>query len=508
MSFNYQGTPVYNRDPDAPDVRSTWSSFGHALLATALFRCWHILIFFGAWSTAICVISHNIHSLALQPTLITVFGTVLGFVISYRTTSSFERYNEGRRLWSQIVLGSRTFARTVWLHIPENAYPASQALTDEENKARTLIEKTSVVNLLEAFAVAVKHYLRGEDGIYYEDLYHLVKFLPTIPLPPTIPSVVDLTRPRNSMGDDVPASPRSGQFHGSGLTRRAPAPGQLPLPNTAPTPSTRVTTFATDNTLHVDGRSQKGEKYSTGPEELYLSPAMNPPKYSLFDLFPFSLLLRLLTKNGVDKNGVYVKGRRAARLRAAMRNGRNSYNIPLEISLYLGSYVSTLQSRKTIIDAPTTNILLATLTQLVDALTGLERILTTPIPFSYSIHLWLVTVVYCLALPFQVWSTLKWFTIPATVLASFIFFGFLVAGEEIERYDKNDLNMDHFVHNIIRKELRAIMAMPTPDPSVWAFSSENNLLFASSDKDERVPPSEWMRRGIPKMRDALTVPVQ
>ncbi|KAG1741668.1 Bestrophin, RFP-TM, chloride channel-domain-containing protein [Suillus lakei] len=489
MSFNYQGAPVYN--PNSQDVLgpSTWSSFGHALLATALFRCWHILIFFGAWSTAICVISHNVHSLALQPTLITVFGTVLGFVISYRTTSSFERYNEGRRLWSQIVLGSRTFARTVWLHIPDNAYPNGQALPDqqkEEYKAKTLIEKKSVMNLLEAFAVAVKHYLRGEDGIYYEDLYYLVKFLPTYALPPTIPSV----------GTSMDQGSRGG----------APAPGELPLPTTAPTPSLRVTTFATDNTLHVDGRPQKGEKLSTGPEDLL--PAMNPPKYSLFDLFPFSLVVRLLTKDGVDKKGLNVKGRRAARRRAAMRNhrGRHSYNIPLEISLYLGSYVSALQSRKTVVDAPTTTVLLATITQLVDALTGLERILTTPIPFSYSIHLWLVTVVYCLALPFQVWSTLKWFTIPATVLASFIFFGFLVAGEEIENpfgYDKNDLNMDHFVHNIIRQELRAIMAMPTPDPGAWAFSSENDLLFASSDKEEHVSPSEWVQRGIPRMRDAL-----
>ncbi|KAG2117571.1 Bestrophin, RFP-TM, chloride channel-domain-containing protein [Suillus cothurnatus] len=390
MSFNYQ-------DP------SIWSSAGHALLATALFRCWHILIFFGAWSTAICVISHNVHSLALQPTLITVFGTVLGFVISYRTTSSFERYNEGRRLWSQIVLGSRTFARTVWLH---------------------------------HFAIAVKHYLRGEDGIYYEDLYHLVKFLPVYALPPTIPSVVDLNR--TSMNDDVPASPRSEHFHGSGHTRRAPAPDQLPFPTVAPTPSLRM--------LLSDGRPQKGS------DDIRLAPAMNPPKYSLLDVFPFSLLVGVLAKDGVNKNGDAVKGRRAARRRA-------------------GSYVSALQSRK-VVDAPTTSpCSTATITQLVDALTGLERILTTPIPFSYCIHLWLVTVVYCLALPFQLWSTLKWVTIPATVVASFIFFGFLVAGEEIES-----------------KELRAIMAMPTPDPSVWAFSSENDLLFASSDTEERVSP--------------------
>ena len=37
-----------------------------------------------------------------------------------------------------------------------------------------------MLNLLEAFAVALKHYLRGETGIHYEDLYHLVLFLPKV----------------------------------------------------------------------------------------------------------------------------------------------------------------------------------------------------------------------------------------------------------------------------------------------------------------------------------------
>lgn len=30
-----------------------------------------------------------------------------------------------------------------------------------------MIEKKSAINLLEAFAVSTKHYLRGEGGIYY-----------------------------------------------------------------------------------------------------------------------------------------------------------------------------------------------------------------------------------------------------------------------------------------------------------------------------------------------------
>ena len=47
-------------------------SLAEALLATALFRCWHILIFFAGWSTAICVISSKVYNLGIQSTLLTV----------------------------------------------------------------------------------------------------------------------------------------------------------------------------------------------------------------------------------------------------------------------------------------------------------------------------------------------------------------------------------------------------------------------------------------------------
>jgi len=81
---------------------------------------------------------------------------------------------------------------------------------------------------------------------------------------------------------------------------------------------------------------------------------------------------------------------------------------------------------------PTINLLLSTLNALVDSLTGLERILTTPIPYSFSVHLWTVTLLYCAALPFQLLKTMGWVTIPGTALVAFIFTGFVVAGEEIE----------------------------------------------------------------------------
>ncbi|EAU89262.2 hypothetical protein CC1G_03527 [Coprinopsis cinerea okayama7 len=488
--FSHKGFRV--PDPFAPREKPG-SSFVHAVLATALFRCWHILVFFGAWSTLITVLNHQGHPLRIETTLLTVLGTVLGFVISYRTTSSFERYNEGRRLWSQIIFASRNFARLVWFFVPDEAGETPEHA--QELKARSLVEKKTVINLLEAFAVATKHYLRAEDGIYYEDLYHLVKFLPAYALPPGRPSYSD-----NIQVDLVPASPHKENDDDTTATANSTS---LPLPAQASpaSPSSgkarnRKSSFRSGSIKSPNSRvsfhiPEKSRVILPAEEEMYLFPASNPPKYTIFDLFPFSLLIGFFNTRGHD-----VKGKKAARIRAKMRSKIISQNLPLEISLYLSSYVSALQRRKHC-DVPTYNYLHYNLNLLTDSLTGLERILTTPVPFSYSIHLWVTTIVYCLALPFQLWKPLQWVTIPATTIASFIFFGFLVAGEEIENpfgYDKNDLNLDHFTSNIIRNELKAVTSAPLPDPAKWAFHPENNLLFSSSLHD-RIPPEDWVARG-------------
>ncbi|KAJ6629360.1 Bestrophin, RFP-TM, chloride channel-domain-containing protein [Mycena sp. CBHHK59/15] len=487
-------------DPFAPR-RRPGASFFNALLATALFRCWHILMFFAAWSTLVTVLNRHGYNVHFQATLLTVVGTVLGFVVSYRTTSSFERYNEGRRLWSQIILASRTFARTVWFHVPD--LPPTAKWDEEMMKSRSMVERKTVINLLEAFSVAVKHYLRGEDGIYYQDLYYLVKFLPAYVLPAGIPSNADLTAETTGLSptdghqgrrvSDASATRPSLGNQSSFLYQRAVS---------------AMGSIKSLRSIRSPGPGEPQKIILSRMDESFLMPGSMPPKYHLFDLFPFSLLVRCLTKRGKS-----VKGKKAARMRAKMlmeKNGMGagSHNLPLEISLYLSSYIAALQKRKQM-DVPTTNTLLASLNQLVDALTGLERILTTPIPFSYSIHLWVVTTIYCLALPPQIWPTMKWATIPATILLSFIFFGFLVAGEEIENpfgYDKNDLNLDHFTHNIIRNELRAITSTSAPDPDRWVFAPENDLLFAADvERDERLGPQEWLARGSVQMQTALSL---
>jgi hypothetical protein len=68
-------------------------------------------------------------------------------------------------------------------------------------------------------------------------------------------------------------------------------------------------------------------------EEKLLFPASMPPKYSLFDFFPFSLMMGYFANRG------QYKGKRAARLRAKLQSSVVSHNIPLEISLYLVGFV-------------------------------------------------------------------------------------------------------------------------------------------------------------------------
>ncbi|KAJ1300572.1 hypothetical protein OPQ81_002226 [Rhizoctonia solani] len=481
-----------------------------SILATALFRCWYLIVLLTAWAACIALINDKVRNLSIQPTLLTAFGTILGFVISYRTSSAFERYNEGRRLWSAIILASRTFSRTVWFHVPDDPTTAVRVSSDEASqldskvaRARTLIEKRTTINLIEAFSIAVKHYLRGEDGIDYQDLYKLVKFLPAYALPDGIRAQIDCgSEVGNEVIKESPvAETRRQHSWASGVTTYPNMP-QLAdgIRITIQDDETRPSQVQTRRGATLRTRTQPKVQPTEEPGKDLL-PARNPPKWAIYDIWPLTLLAEAFP-------GRFESGKTAARLRR-MRCPI-TLNVPLEITFYLSSYVAALQHRKAI-DVPTTNTLLLGLNQLVDSLSGLERILTTPIPFSYGAQLWTSCFLYLIFLPFQLWLSLGYVTIPATAVASFIFFGFLAAGGgnrdlRTPGYDRNDFDMDYFCKNLIRAELDALMSVPVPNPDEWVFSDDNNYIF--EDDSAEIPgrsPNKWLKEKDPEeaMREML-----
>lgn len=227
--------------------------------------------------------------------------------------------------------------------------------------AMTLIEKKTVVNLLEAYAVAVKHYLRGEEGIYYEDLYPLVPFLSSrhYSFPAIIPSKNDQIRKLHRRHTHDLNHDKSEFYEGPIVQiQEVAVPGSLSIPDNR--------SFWTDTTTKtIAPRYYDAES---------LLPAELPPGHRWRAAFPFPIFFWVW---GIIKK--HFCKLRTDDARQIFHLGKN--NVPLEISLYLTSYISALQTRGTVPDS-TLGVLCTTLNQLVETLTGLEKIIATPIPFS------------------------------------------------------------------------------------------------------------------------------
>jgi putative membrane protein len=93
-----------------------------------------------------------------------------------------------------------------------------------------------------------------------------------------------------------------------------------------------------------------------------------------------------------------------------------------------------------------------------------ERILTTPLPFAYTLLLYRTAWVYCLMLPFGLAASLGWATPLAVALVAYTFFGLDALGDELEDpfgTEPNDLPLDALLHTLDGIVLNAL-GEPTP----------------------------------------------
>jgi hypothetical protein len=134
------------------------------------------LLWVGAWSTLITCISAFVHNLGISNLLLTITGFVVSLGLSFRSSTAYERYNEGRKYWTQLILASQSLARVIWIHSGE------RWTEDEEGVVygkQDLLGKMTALNLITAFSVALKHKLRFEPYSAYEDLGGLIGHLDT-----------------------------------------------------------------------------------------------------------------------------------------------------------------------------------------------------------------------------------------------------------------------------------------------------------------------------------------
>ncbi len=100
---------------------------------------------------------------------------------------------------------------------------------------------------------------------------------------------------------------------------------------------------------------------------------------------------------------------------------QNQKNKPLEVLLLQSADITVLLKENKI-----TNLQHAkledTLSRLIDAQGGCERIKATPFPNSYTFHLNLFIILYSYLLPFVMVGSSDWHTIPASVIIGYVFF--------------------------------------------------------------------------------------
>lgn len=236
-----------------------------------------------------------------------------------------------------------------YVRTEKNPDDPSAETNPEENKVRVLIEKKSAINLLEAFAVALKHYLRGEDGIYYQDLYYLVKHLDPYALPRGVPTAMDdtdsLSPPdtcdastqniaRTEVQEKLASSQKTRRSGASVSARAVPEPllpvsiheGHEAASYTPPGINFQLPSMTLASLALVKSRMPLSVS-----EEYLLLPSRLPPKYSYLDSFPFHIVAGLLRKKKEEEEA------EKAKFCAKVLGKTTSENLPLEITIYLAS---------------------------------------------------------------------------------------------------------------------------------------------------------------------------
>ena len=351
------------------------------------------LVFVTCWATIITCISQFVKPLVVSSLLLTVLGFVVGLGISFRTSSAYERYVEGRRYWGQLVQTSRDLSRHIWIHVKERH-------EEDPAKGKTdLLGKLTALNLITAFAVSLKRKLRFEPFTNYDDLEHLVAHLST-------------------------------------FAAEATETGMAP---------------------HKDPSIQKVVGAYLG-----LTMAESNPR-------------KLIN-----------------------RSEKNLGNLPLEILTYLSAYIDSLLSEGILSNGIQEAMVMANLASSNEVLSATERILNTPLPTAYSIAISQITWVYVLALPFQLWDSLRWITIPGTVIAAYIILGIAAIGREIEDpfgHDVNDLPLDTFCRQIAA-EIDVIASKAPPKSEDFIKSPKNRVLYSLSYE-------AWNAKSTKDIRDTL-----
>lgn len=134
------------------------------------------------------------------------------------------------------------------------------------------------------------------------------------------------------------------------------------------------------------------------------------------------------------------------------RSAADSLNPPLLIAREMSAWTATALASERLIPE-VGKVIEGYIGELLDHQGACERILKTPVPFAYTVHIRQLLTIYLLSLPLVLVPETGWWSLPAMAFISFGLLGIEEAGVEIEDpfgTDANDLPLEAICETIRR----------------------------------------------------------
>jgi putative membrane protein len=322
----------------------------------------------------------------------------------FRNGTSYDRYYEGRKSFGSITSQARNLVRLIWVQValPPSDDTTGKTPSTDITPLQLRRRKSDALKLVLSFVYAVKHYLREEDGLDWDD------YAGVIP-----ESFLRSQSRRQSRRSSVSMGYNAVSEHGSNaVDSRSASPG---LSRSA----------STDGSATPAATKRVRVKRSSDNVPTTRSPLI---EHSAVDFQAY---------NNVSMPFPLVIAHEIARMLFAFRRD------------------GLLET----VGPAGVNTMNTTVSNLVDQLTNVERIANTPIPKSYGIHLKQCVTLYLFSLPFTMVNELGWATVPIVTIVSFTFMGIEGIAEQIEMpfgLDESDLPLDRYCSDL-KEEINYII---------------------------------------------------
>ncbi|TBU29084.1 Bestrophin, RFP-TM, chloride channel-domain-containing protein [Dichomitus squalens] len=362
--------------------------------------------------------------ISLTNSVVPLLSVVVGLILVFRNGTSYDRYWEGRKDFGTMVSHIRNLSRLIWINVslpPPDDASRGKAASANLTPAQLRRRKVVAIKLSLSFAYAVKHYLRGEDGLDWDDYAGI--------LPARTARLYNgLYQPPNKdyKYSTVGTSGKSTGYASYAATEysvRRDSPEGIDTGSSTPGADTlldveRGRQSTADATKRV--RVKRSKDRLKAPGQKSTTPLMSSLQHTIdFSPDPDSLSTPLPMVIAHELSHALFKFRRDGYLETVGPAGMNAMNTLIQ--------------------------------GMIDMMTCMERVANTPIPRSYSIHLKQCVTLYLFSLPFTLVRELGWGMIPIVTVVAFTLMGIEGIAEEIEMpfgLDSADLPLERYCEDL------------------------------------------------------------